>query len=269
MLKLRIGLFLLSMPVALAGASLLMSRDTYTLIDLSSRLDAPTLRHPLGTDDLGRDVLARSAVGARVSLTVGLAVAALCAAIGAVAGCVAGYLGGAFDRALAFATDLLLSFPGLLLAIALLALLGPGLRNLVAVLVVTGWTGYARLSRSLVMSLHEAGFLEAQRAIGSPIGRVLIRHLLPNIAGPLVAQTALGVPAVILAEGALGFLGLGAQPPEPTWGAMIAEGRRHVLDDPLLMVAPGLALFLTLLGLSLVGEVLSARFDLLRRSRGE
>ena len=228
---------------------------------LEQRLDGPSAAHPLGLDELGRDVLSRLLHGARVSLAVALSVVGLAALLGTALGAAAGYLGGRVDALLMRATDVFLAFPGILLAIALVAVLGPALSHLVLALVVFGWVDYARLVRGQVLQLREREFVLAARALGAGGGRVVVRHLLPSLLPVLVVQASLGMAGAILAEAGLSFLGLGLQPPTPSWGAMIDAGRAHLLDAPHLALAPGAAIFLTVMGLNFLGDGLADRLD--------
>jgi ABC-type dipeptide/oligopeptide/nickel transport system permease subunit len=233
--------------------------------ELALRLEGPSRLHWLGLDELGRDILARVMSGARVSLLVGLVVVSLSAFIGAGLGAIAGYYRGVVDEAVSRLMDILLAFPGLLLAIAVVAVLGPSLANVVLALSLIGWVGYARVVRSQVLQVRELEFVAAARAIGAGTPRILIRHVLPAVLPALIVQATLGMGGAILSEAALSFLGLGVQPPTPSWGAMINYGRAHLLDAPHLTVFPGLAIAMVVLGLNLLGDGLrdqSGRADL-------
>ena len=229
--------------------------------ELALRLSGPSRLHWLGLDELGRDILARLMSGARVSLFVGLVVVSVSASIGAVLGSLAGYYGGIVDDAISRVIDILLAFPGLLLAIALVAVLGPSLTNVALALSVIGWVGYARVVRAQVLQAREFEYVTAARAIGAATPRILIRHLLPAALPALTVQATLGMGGAILSEAALSFLGLGVQPPTPSWGAMLNYGRTHVLDAPHLTVFPGLAIALLVLGLNLLGDSLREQFE--------
>jgi peptide/nickel transport system permease protein len=233
---------------------------------LEQRLVPPAAGHPLGLDELGRDVLSRLLVGARVSMAVGLAVVVLAGAFGALLGAVAGYAGGAVDALLMRATDVFFAFPGILLAIAMVAVLGPALAHVVLALVVIGWVGYARLVRGQVLKLREEEFVLAARAAGLPWRRLLLRHVLPNVLPILVVQATLGMAGAVLAEAGLSFLGLGQPPPGASWGSMINAGRAHLLDAPHLALFPGLAIVWTVLGLNFLGDGLVDLLDPRRRS---
>jgi peptide/nickel transport system permease protein len=229
--------------------------------DLALRLAAPTWAHPLGLDELGRDLLARLALGARVSLIVGVVVVAVSAAVGIAVGAVAGYAGGRVDMALGRIMDVLLAFPGILLAIALVAVLGPSLRNVVLALVTIGWVGYARLVRGQVLKVRELDYVQAARALGAPVGRVLLRHVIPATFSTVSVQATLGMAGAIIAEASLSFLGLGVQPPMPSWGTMLDAGRSHLFDAPHLTIVPGLAIALLVLGFNFAGDALRDRID--------
>lgn len=224
--------------------------------ELALRLEGPSRLHWFGLDELGRDILSRVMSGARVSLLVGLIVVSVSASIGAVMGSVAGYCGGLVDEIIGRLIDILLAFPGLLLAIALVAVLGPSLTNVALALSLIGWVGYARVVRAQVLQAREFEYVTAARAIGAAMPRILIRHILPAALPALIVQATLGMGGAILSEAALSFLGLGVQPPTPSWGAMLNYGRAHLLDAPHLTVFPGLAIAVVVLGLNLLGDSL-------------
>jgi peptide/nickel transport system permease protein len=235
---------------------------------LELRLQEPTAAHPLGLDELGRDVLSRLLVGSRVSMAVGLAVVLLAGSVGTLIGAVAGQAGGFADALLMRLTDVFFAFPGILLAIAMVAVLGPALSNVVLALVVIGWVGYARLVRGQVLKLRQQEFVLAARASGVPGWRVLLRHLLPNVMPLLVVQATLGMAGAVLAEAGLSFLGLGQPPPGASWGSMINAGRAHLLDAPHVALFPGLAILWTVLGLNFLGDGLVDALDPRRHGAG-
>jgi len=230
-------------------------------VDLNARLLPPGASHLLGCDTLGRDVLARILHGARISLLVGTCVVAISLAVGVLVGAAAGWIGGWIDEAIGRMIDVLLALPGLLLAIALAAVLGPTLPNVILALSALGWTGYARLARTQVRLVRERDFVVAARALGVSSWRLVGRHVLPSVAPLLLVQATFGLSATILAEASLSFLGLGAPPPAPSWGAMLDEGRTFMLVAPHLVVAPGLALALTITCLQLAGDGLRDALD--------
>lgn len=221
---------------------------------LSLRLSGPSAAHLFGLDELGRDILARVLAGARISLVVGLTVVSVSASVGTVLGALAGYFGGLFDDAVSRVIDVLLAFPGLLLAIALVAMLGPSLGNVLFALASIGWVGYARLVRGQVLRARELEYVQAARAQGASVVRVLWRHVIPTAMPTVVVQAALGMAGAITGEAALSFLGLGVQPPTPSWGTMLNGGRAHLLDAPHLTIFPGLAIAVLVLGFNFLGD---------------
>lgn len=222
--------------------------------DLARHLEAPSRAHPLGTDRLGRDVLSRLLYGARLSLGVGAAAIAGALTLGVVVGTLAGYGGRAGDELLMRGTDVLLAFPGILLAIALAAVLGPSARNVVIALTVMGWPAYARLVRAEIRAAAARDSTRAAEALGATPLRVAVKHLLPSARAAIVVQATFGVAGAIVAEASLSFLGLGPPPPTPSWGAMLAEGRSFLLIAPHLVVAPAVALGTTVLAIQLLGD---------------
>jgi peptide/nickel transport system permease protein len=257
--RLALAGVLLLFAMALVGP--LVAPRPYDSQDLDHRLEAPSLAHPLGLDELGRDVLSRLLVGARVSMAVGVAVVGLAGTFGTLLGAVAGTKGGRADALLMRVIDVVQAFPGILLAIALVAVLGPALRHVVLALVAIGWVGYARLVRGQVLQLREQEFVLAARASGASTAWISWRHLLPNVLPVVIVQASLGLAGAILAEASLSFLGLGIQPPMPSWGSMINHGRGHLLDAPHLTLAPGLAIVLAVLSLNFLGDALVDRLD--------
>jgi peptide/nickel transport system permease protein len=251
---------ILALALAAAAAPWLAPHDPYAPV-LDERLRPPEPGHLLGRDTLGRDVLSRMLHGARISLGVGVATLLASLGAGVVVGAAAGYRGGWLDEGVTRVIDVLLAFPGLLLAIALAAVLGPSLGNVVLALSVLGWTGYARLARAEVAALRRHEFVLAAEALGAGPGRIVVRHLLPVAAPALLVQATFGMAGAIVAEASLSFLGLGAPAPLPSWGAMIAEGRSVLLVAPHLTLAPGIAIALTVLALQLAGDGLRDVLD--------
>lgn len=231
------------------------------------RVDLPAILAPpggatlLGNDDLGRPVLDRLLLGARTSFLVGVGVVALSAAAGSLAGAAAALAGGWLDLALVRLVDVFLAFPGILLAIALAGILGPGVDNVIVALAVVGWVGYARLARAQVLSLKRRDHVAAARALGAGPWRILRWHLLPLAMAPLVVEATFGVAAAVVAEAGLSFLGLGVQPPQASWGGMIRDGVGTLLVAPHLVLAPGLAIVLVVLSVNLLGDALRDRLD--------
>ena len=254
------GLLVVALVVVAAGARWIAPCDP-SAQQLAENLAPPSAAHWLGQDKLGRDILARVVYGTRVSLAVGIVTVIVSLAIGTTIGSVAGFAGGWIDETIMRVVDVLLAFPGLLLAIALTGVLGPSLRNVVIALCLIGWTGYARLARGEVARLREREFVEAARALGVPERRILVRHVVPLLATPLLVQATFGMAAAIVAEASLSVLGLGAQPPTASWGAMLNDGRAFVLVAPHLTIFPGLAILVTVLGLNFLGDGLRDRLD--------
>jgi peptide/nickel transport system permease protein len=217
--------------------------------------------HLLGTDHLGRDVLARVVFGARPALMVGVAAVAISGVLGMAAGLTSGYFGGRIDDVLMRLGDIQLAFPFILLAIAVIGVLGPSLTTIIAVIGVSSWVVYARVVRGAVLSLREREFVQAVQALGSGDGRVVLRHILPNVLTPWLVVATLDMARVIVIESALSFLGLGVQPPAPTWGGMLADGRVYISTAWWLATFPGLAILVTVLGINLFGDGLRDTLD--------
>ncbi len=261
MRSLVIGAAILIALTAIAAAAPWLAPFPPDRQDLARRLEAPSAGHPLGRDDLGRDQLSRLMWGARVSLVAGLFVVLLSGCAGVLIGLISGYAGGRTDAAFMAIVDLFLGFPGVLLAIALVGVLGPRLPNLILALCLVNWVVYARLARGQALRLKTLEFAEAARSMGGGRSRLLLRHLLPNLLAPCLVQAALGLGGAIMAESGLSFLGLGVPPPTPSWGSMLRAGSQNLLDAPHLAIAPGLAIFVAVLGANLLGEGLRQRLD--------
>jgi peptide/nickel transport system permease protein len=228
---------------------------------LALRLEPPTGVHIFGLDELGRDIFARLLVGARISLLVGLVVVGVSAIVGVALGSIAGYFGGRVDEIISRIMDVMMAFPGLLLAIAMVAVLGPSLTNVVLALTIIGWVGYARVVRGQVLRAREYECVQAARALGATVPRILLRHVIPTTLPAVTVQATLGMGAAILNEAALSFLGLGVQPPTPSWGTMLNYGRQHLLNAPHLTVFPGIAIAILVLGFNFLGDGLRDRLD--------
>ncbi len=229
--------------------------------DIPARLEAPSLAHPFGTDHLGRDTLSRLMEGARNSLFVGVLAVAIGALVGTVLGMAAGYFGPWVDEVVMRTIDFVMGFPVVLLAILVIAAFGPGLRNAMIAIAVATVPAFARLARGLLLSLRERDFVAAARACGGGPMRVLVVHLLPNLSSPLLIQATVSLGTALLADAGLSYLGLGVQPPHPSWGRMVYEARAFLALDPWPALFPGMAIALAILGFNLLGDGLRDRLD--------
>ena len=240
----------------------LLSPYDPAFINLPSRLQPPSFSHWFGTDELGRDILSRIIYGSRISMLVGGCVVIGSLSLGIFFGSIAGYYGGKFDRFFNIVVmNAFLSFPGILLAIAFVAFLGPGIWNLIFALVIGGWVGYARLVRAQVLAVRDREFVEAARALGATDSRVILRHILPNIIQPVIVQAAIGMAGAILAEATMSFLGLGVPPPTASWGTMLNDARSHLFDAPHIVIFPALAVMLAVLSFNFIGDALRDYLD--------
>ncbi|MBB5060007.1 peptide/nickel transport system permease protein [Granulicella aggregans] len=247
---------------ACALFSPVIARTNPADIDLTHRLLSPCSQHWFGTDELGRDIFARTVYGARISMAVAISVVAVSAIVGLVLGCISGFYGGWLDTILnIYVTNAFLALPGILLAIAFVAFLGPGLLNLIFALALSGWVAYARLVRAQVMSVSRLEFVESARALGASDLRILGRHILPNILQPLIVQAAVGMASAVLAEATLSFLGLGLPPPSASWGAMLNDARSHIFDAPYILFFPAMAVMLCVLSFNFIGDALGTMAD--------
>jgi peptide/nickel transport system permease protein len=229
---------------------------------LKDRLVGPTWEHPFGNDDLGRDILSRLLMGARVSMRVGATVVLLSGIVGVLIGGFAGYIGGRLDTFITVVViNSLMAFPGILLQIAIVVFLGPGLDRLIFALTIIGWVGFARLARGQVLKVKTLEFVEAARALGASSPRIFFYHILPNMIQPVLVQASIGMAGAILAEASLSFLGLGISPPTPSWGAMLNDGRNHLFDAPHMVVFPSMALVITVLSFNFLGDALRDWLD--------
>lgn len=245
--------------VALIGP-LIAPHDPLAM-DLVNRFQQPSLMHPFGTDEFGRDVFSRVIYGARISLQVGIVAVGIAGTLGCLLGLVTGYLGGWLDTAGQWVIDVLLAFPGLLLALAITAVLGPGLLNVIIAVGIGALPTYARVMRGQVLALKQEEFIVAARVTGCSTTRILFRHLFPNTLSPIIVLASLGFASAVLAGAALSFIGMGAQPPTPEWGAMLASGREYLRRQWWIATFPGLAIAFTVLGFNLLGDGLRDALD--------
>ncbi len=259
---LPVGLLLLCLFMASAVLAPWLAPHDPAALNLGSRLRSPSAAALFGTDELGRDILSRILYGARISLSVGFAVVGLSLVLGVMAGALSGYYGGLTDMLLnVYVANAFLALPGILLAIAFVAFMGPGLLNVVLALSLSGWVNYARLVRAQVMAVKQREFVEAARSLGASDARVLLRHILPNTLSPLLVQASIGMAGAVLSEATLSFLGLGVPPPAPSWGAMLNDARSHLFDAPHLVFFPAIAVMLLVLAFNFLGDALRDRFD--------
>ncbi len=263
----RWALALALLLVILALAAPWIAPADPTAQNLPARLAGPSAAHWMGTDELGRDILSRVLFGARISMLVGVSVVFGAGFVGLAIGSLAGYCGGWFDRFVNIvAINAFLSFPGILLAIAFAAFLGPGVGKVILALIVTGWSGYARLARAQILQAKEMEYVLAARSLGASPARILLRHLLPNILQPVLVQATIGMAGAILAESTLSFLGVGVLAPMPSWGGMLNDARGHLFDAPHLVLFPALAVMAAVLAFNLLGDALRDWMDPRMRS---
>ncbi len=263
--KIGIGVITLIILVAVLAPFIAPSSPTDT--NLIDRLKSPSPAHPFGTDHLGRDIFSRVVYGSRISLRIGIIVVALGLSVGTALGLIGGYAGGATDTVIMRIADMFLSFPPLILAMALAASLGPNIENVILALAIIWWPRYARLARSKAISLREEDFVLAAHAIGSSFYYVIRRHILPNSVSPLLIQASLELGSVILLAATLSFIGFGAQPPTPEWGAMASSGREYIRMAWWYPTFPGLAIFVTVIGFNLLGDAIRDILDPYQRRR--
>jgi len=255
------GLALVGLLVLSAIFADLVAPYSPVLIAMPERLQGPSWRHPFGTDDFGRDVLSRIVHGSRISLEVGAIAVGIAVAVGVVLGVAAGYVGGRTDSLIMRTMDVLLAFPAILLAIAIMAILGPGTVNVMIAIGIVYIPIFARVVRGSTLQVKANEFVEAARAMGASDGRIVRRHILPGTVDTIVVQVSLSLAFAILAEAALSFLGLGTQPPTPSWGSMLSSGREWIERAPWLTIFPGMAIFVTVLALNVIGDGLRDALD--------
>ncbi len=229
--------------------------------DLEKAFLPPSLEYPFGTDDFGRCIFSRIIFGTRISLAIGVVVTAISAVTGIILGMLAGFYSGIVDEVIMRIVDIFLAFPGLILALVIAGLLGPGMFNVLFALSLVGWMGYARVVRGVVLAEKEKNFVETARALGAGSLYIMYRHLLPNVLAPVIVMATLGIGQAILAAAGLSFLGLGAQPPVPVWGSMLNDGKMYLQTAPHLTIFPGLAIMITVLSFNFLGDGLRDLFD--------
>ncbi len=257
----KIGIVLVLIVILAAVFADLFSPHSAIEMNTQHRMAGPSLYYPLGTDEFGRDILSRIIHGARISLQVGFISVSIALVIGGVLGLVSGFFGGWIDTVISRLLDILFAFPEILLAIALLAVLGSELRNVMIAIGIVYTPSFARIVRGPVLSAKKQEYVEASRVIGASTGRTMFKHVLPNVAAPLIVQSTIAFSFAILTEAALSFLGLGAQPPDPSWGSMLAGGRRFVEQAPWMAIFPGFAIMIAVLGFNLMGDWLRDVLD--------
>jgi len=263
-----IGIAIAALFILAAIFAPLIATHDVTAQNLAMRYVGPSAEHWFGTDGLGRDVFSRVVFGARISLEVGITVVVVSSVIGTIIGAIAGFYGGIVDKFLSgYVFNVFLAFPGLLLAIALVAFLGAGQSKLILALCVIGWVGYARVMRGQVLKVREYDYVMAARALGAGNLRILFTHILPNAIQPLIVQASLGMAGAVLSEASLSFLGLGIPPPAPSWGTMIEEARQFFSNSPHVLFFPGAAIALTVLAFNFIGDGLREYLDPKQRSR--
>ena len=244
---------------AIFGSFLNLSPD---LIKLEQILNPPSFQEWFGYDDLGRSIFDRLITGAKTSFFVSFWVVFLSSIVGTIIGTIAAWRGGWFDLIIVRIIDIFLAFPGILLAIALAGILGPGINNIIIALTVVGWVGFARLARAQTLSIKNREHIQAAKALGTPTYKTLRQHVLPLIMAPLIVEATFGIAGVVIAEAGLSFLGLGIQPPTASWGTMIRDGTRYMLVAPHMVIAPGLTLCLVVLSVNMLGDKLRDRMDI-------
>lgn len=252
--SLKVGIILLLFIITFSFLGPMVYTTDPFKIDLSNDLASNSSSHPLGTDDFGRDILARLMYGGRVSLSIGFIVILISASLGTILGAMAGYYGGILDTVLMRIVDIFLSFPGILLALTLISFLGNSIGNLILALFLMGWVSYARLSRGIALKIREEDFIFAEKALGASDFYIIIKHILPFVIPTIIIQASLGISAIIIAETGLSFLGLGVPLTYPSWGNMIDTGRNLILTNPLILLYPSVLLMITVIGFNYLGE---------------
>ena len=259
------GFIIILAMVIIAVFAPLIATQAPEAQDLAARFQSPSAAHFFGTDNFGRDIFSNVVYGARISLFIGLVATIISVIIGTIIGAVAGFFGGAVDNLMMRLVDIILSIPSLIVAIAISAVLGTGIRNLILAVSLSSITNHARIVRASVLSVKEQEYVEAAKIGGASNFRLIFRHILPNCTGPIIVQATLGVGTAILQAASLSFIGLGVQPPTPEWGGMLSQGRSYIRDYPHMTIFPGLAIALTIFSLNLFGDGLSDTLDVKQR----
>lgn len=255
------GIVIVALLVILAVFAPLITPHDPNTQSLNQSLIEPCRDYPFGTDEFGRCVLSRIIYGTRISLVIGIVVTAASTVVGVALGMVAGFYSGRIDEVIMRTVDIFLAFPGLILALVVAGLLGPGTLNVIIALAMVGWMGYARVARGAVLAEKKKEYIEAVRSLGASNCYIMLRHLLPNVMAPVIVMASVGIGHAILAAAGLSFLGLGAQPPEPVWGAMLNYGKSYLHTAPHLTIFPGLAIIVTVLAFNFLGDGLRDHFD--------
>lgn len=256
-----LGLFLLLALILCAVFAGVLAPYPYDLQDYSHTFEGPSALHLLGTDNFGRDILSRVIYGARISLLVGFSSIITAIIAGGLLGAISGFYGGRVDNILMRAMDILMSIPGMLMAISLAAAMGPGLANMVIAIAIADIPGYARVVRSSVLTIKDQEYIEAAQCIGASDSRIILRHILPNCVAPIIVQATLGMAGAILSASSLSFLGLGIQPPTPEWGSMLSSARQYIMNYPHMCIFPGVAIMITIFALNMLGDGLRDALD--------
>lgn len=257
----QVGFILMVIILLSATLGSIFAPYDYTAIDLTNRFQSPSLEHLFGTDDMGRDIFSRMMVGARYSLSIGVITVAISATVGILIGAICGFYGGLADTIIMRIIDIFQAVPRLVLAIAIGAAMGPGFKNCILALSISGVPSFVRMTRASVMNIRNMEFLEAASAINCTDPRILFRHVLPNAISPMIVQMTMGIATGIISASSLSFVGLGVQPPEPEWGAMLSAGRSFIQDYPYLTMCPGLVIMVTVLALNMIGDALRDALD--------
>ncbi len=256
-----LGLIILVLLILCAVFADFIAPHPYDLQDYAHTFESPSAEHLFGTDNFGRDILSRVIHGARISLVVGFSSIITAIIVGGLLGAISGYYGGRLDNILMRAMDILMSIPGMLMAISLAAAMGPGLTNMVIAIAIADIPGYARVVRSSVLTIKDQEYIEAAQSIGASDARIILKHIIPNCIAPIIVQATLGMAGAILSASSLSFLGLGIQPPTPEWGSMLSAARQYIMNYPHMCIFPGLAIMITIFALNMLGDGLRDALD--------